>query len=132
MSLTIDDASNFLPSGHHLPSDRSVAPNSMLTQFDRLCESLGGTLREVVIALVRPHRDDSNALANPAEMIRRLPEQMPNMVRRRRLLIRMSQNTRKEFVNDYNMHNTALQSVFERGGRYWVDIAHNDQWLLDT
>ena len=98
ISLTMDKASNFLLSSNGLPSAQStaapIAPDSMLTRLDRLCESLGDTLREVVIALFPTWRPDFEELqADPVRPIRELHDQMPSMVRRQCLGFRMSRKS---------------------------------------
>ena len=119
VSLMTDKASNFLPSA------AQIAPDSMLTRLDRLCESLGGTLRAVVIALFPDGRRDLGALqANQGETTRGLRAQMPGMARRQPacLLFRMSRKSWGEYYNN-GVDETVAQHVFKRDSPYWMNIA---------
>ena len=129
ISLTMDKASNFLPSSDGLPSAQStaapIAPDSMLTRLDRLCGSLGDTLREVVIALFPWNEDDFKALqADPVKPMRGLRDQMPSMARRQRLVFRMSRKSCDEYGGYYGDGcETARRHVFMRDSPHWRDIA---------
>ena len=124
ISLMMSDASTFLPSSDDLPSAQStaapIAPDSMLTRLDRLCESLGDTLREVVIALLPLNRYDLRALqADPVKPVRGLRDQMPSMSRSSRLSFRM--------LRDYNVgYDDATRNIFGRDEQYWTNIVLND------
>ena len=129
ISLMTSNASNFLPSSDGLPSVQSttapIAPDSMLTRLDRLCESLGDTLREVVIALFPDDADDFEELqADPVKPMRGPRDQMPSMARRQRLVFRMSRKCLAEY--GYNYYNdeceTARRHVFMRDSPHWRDI----------
>ena len=130
MALIIKLASNFLPSSTPLPSAQStvapIAPDSMLTRLDRLCESLGDTLREVVIALFPYRKNDFEALqADPVKPMRGLRDQMPSMARRQRLVFRMSRKCVWEYDDGYDddVCGTARRHVFVRDSPHWRDIA---------
>ena len=106
-----------------------IAPNSMLTRLDRLCESLSDTLREVVIALFPWDEDDFNALqADPVVPMRRLRDQMPSMARRQRLVFRMSRKSIQKYAayNDGVGRETAPRHVFMRDSPHWRDVALDD------
>ena len=129
ISLIMRDASYFLPSIDDLPSAQStaapIAPDSMLTRLDRLCESLGDTLREVVIALFPLKKEGFEALqADPVKPMRGLRDQMPSMARRQRLVFRMSQKYVWEYDGDYHGDEceTARRHVFMRDSPHWRDI----------
>ena len=127
ISLMMDNASNFLPPSDDLPSAQSTAapivPDSMLTRLDRLCESLGDTLREVVIALFPRFRDSFEALqANPVKPMRGLRDQMPSMARRRRLVFRMSQKSWQDDEYDDDIYETVCQHVLVRDSPHWGDV----------
>ena len=133
ISLIMYKASNFLPSSYDPPSVQStaapIAPDSMLTRLDRLCESLGDTLREVVIALFPLGKGSFKALqADPVKPMRGLRDQMPSMARRQRLVFRMSRKYVQEYDNDYydDECETARRHVFMRNNPHWRDI------MLDT
>ena len=124
-----DDATNFLPSGDDLLfaqwTTMAIAPDSMLTRLDRLCESLGDTLREVVIALFPYFENDFEALqANPVKLMCGLRDQMPSMARRQRLVFRMSRKYVLEYDGRYRDKEceTARRHVFMRDSPYWIDI----------
>ena len=129
MSLIIDDVTNFLPSGDDLPSTQStaapIAPDSILTRIDRLCETLGDTLREVVIALFPGTENDFKALqADPVKPIRGLRDQMPSMARRQRLVFRMSRKSGQDYGDYYgDEFETARRHVLMRNSPHWRDIA---------
>ena len=129
ISLIIDDATNFLPSSDDLPSAQStaapIAPDSMLTRLDRLCESLGDTLREGVIALLPISQVGFKVLqAVPVKPMRGLRDQMPSMARRQRLVFRMSRKYVAEYDNAYNDAEceTARRHVFMRDSPHWRNI----------
>ena len=83
--------------------------DSMLARFDRLCELLGRTLREVLII----SRFDSDSSSNSAVLtntISAIHEQMPNMVRRQSLSLR---RPRTNFDKDVNaVMGEACRSTF--------------------
>ena len=125
----MSDASTFLPSSNDLPSAQStaapIAPDSMLTRLDRLCESLGDTLREVVIALFPWYEENFKELqADPVKPMRGLRDQMPSMARRQRLVFRMSRKWVWEYDDKYNDAEceTARRHVFMRDSPHWRDI----------
>ena len=129
ISLMTDNAFNFLPSSHDLPSAQStaapIAPDSMLTRLDRLCESLGDTLREVVIALF-PHNEASfeELQADPVKPMRGLRDQMPSMARRQRLVFRMPRKPGEEYGNyNNNVRETVRRHVFMHDSPDWRDVA---------
>ena len=129
ISLMMHGASTFLPSSDDLPSAQStaapIAPDSMLTRLDRLCESLGDTLREVVIALFPYGKDNFKALqADPVEPMRGLRDQMLSMARRQRLVFRMSRKCVEEYDDKYYGYEckTARRHVFMRDSPHWRDI----------
>ena len=133
ISLIMRDASYFLPSSDDLPSAQStaapIAPDSMLTRLDRLCESLGDTLREVVIALFPWGKDDFKTLqADPGKSMRGLRDQMPSMARRQRLVFRMSRKSGEEYGFFYvnAERETARRHIFMRDSPHWINI------MLDT
>ena len=124
ISLIMRDASYFLPSSDDLASAQStaapIAPDSMLTRLDRLCESLGDTLREVVIALFPFSVADFKALeADPGKPMRGLRDQMPSMSRGGRLSFRIPRDLS---VSDYD----AARNIFGRDEQYWTNIIHDD------
>ena len=124
-----DDATDFLPSGDDLPSAQStaapIAPDSMLTRLDRLCESLGDTLREVVIALFPWDEDDFKALqADPVKPMRGLRDQMPSMARWKRLVFRMSRKPARPMNGD-EYHYTC-KAVFDCKSQCWTNIELDD------
>ena len=129
ISLIMDEASDFPPSSDDLPSAQStaapIAPDSMLTRLDRLCESLGDTLREVVIALFPYLGSEFDELqANPVKPMRRLRDQMPSMARRQRLVFRMPRKSGEEYGNyDDNIRETVRQHVFMHDSPHWRDVA---------
>ena len=129
----MNDVSTFLPSSDDLPSAQStaapIAPDSMLTRLDRLCESLGDTLREVVIALFPQFEDDFEELqADPVTPMRGLRDQMPRMARRQRLVFRMSRKSCDEYGGKYYGDNceTVRRHVFVRDSLHWRDITLDD------
>ena len=129
ISLIMRDASYFLPSSDDLPSAQStaapIAPDSVLMRLDRLCESLGDTLREVVIALFPMEEDDFEELqADPVRPMRGLRDQMPSMARRQRLVFRMSRKSCDEYGGYFTDEcETARRYVFMRDNPHWRDIA---------
>ena len=132
ISIIMDKTSTFLPSGDDLPSAQStaapIAPDSMLTRLDRLCESLGDTLREVVIALFPYLEDKFQALqADPVKPMRGLRDQMPSMARRQRLVFRMSRKSCEECGDYYGDEcETARRHVFVRDSPHWRDAVLED------
>ena len=126
ISLIVVKASNFLPSSDGLPSAQSttapIASDSMLTRFDQLCESLGDTLREVVIALFPWQPEYFEALqADPVKTMRGLRDQMPSMARRQCLTFCMSR-TRRGLMED-GEYDTMRKAVFDRESQCWTNIA---------
>ena len=124
ISLIMNKTSTFLPSSNDLPSAQStaapIAPDSMLTRLDRLCESLGDTLREVVIALFPQFGDEFEKLrADPVRPMRGLRDQMPSMSRGGRLSFRMRRG-----LSVY--YNGATRNIFGRGEQYWTNVALDD------
>ena len=119
VSLMTDKASNFLPSA------AQIAPDSMLTRLDRLCELLGDTLREVVIALFPWEEDDFHELqSDPVKPMRGLRDQMPSMGRRQRLVFRMSRKW--GYVMFDSEYDAVCKAVFDRKSQYWTNIALDD------
>ena len=100
----------------------------MLTRLDRLCESLGDTLHEVVFALL-PLRDVRfKALQTYlAKTMHGLCDQMPRMARRQRLVLRMSRKSCEEFGDYYGDEcETARRHVFVRASPHWRDAVLED------
>ena len=133
ISLIMRDASYFHPSSDDLPSAQStaapIAPDSMLKRLGRLCESLGDTLREVVIALFPLCKDDLEELqADPVKPMRGLRDQMPSMARRQRLVFRMSRKCAEEYDDDYHDDEcgTVRRRAFMRDSPDWRDVALDD------
>ena len=132
ISLIMDKASYFLASSDDLPSAQStiapIAPDSMLTRLDRLCESLGDTLREVVIALFPGSKGDFEKLqADPVRPMRALRDQMPSTAGRQRLVFRMSREDWEKYDDDNDDgFRTVFQHVFMRDSPHWRDIALDD------
>ena len=132
ISLTMEDASNFLPPRDDLPSAQSSATvvilDSMLRHFDRLCELLGDALREVVLALFpwyKPEDDFEAQQADEIKMMRELRDQMPSMARQKRLVFRMSKSW-EEYGYDDVVYETVRRHVFMRDSPYWRDVTFDD------
>ena len=124
-----DDATNFPPSSDYLPSAQStaapIAPDSMLTRLDRLCESLGNRLREVVIALFPNGKGSFEALqADPVKPMRGLRDQMPSMARRQRLAFRMSRTWNRGMDN--GEYDAICKASFDRKSQCWTNIELED------
>ena len=129
ISLIIDNAFDFFPVSDALPSAQwtaaPIAPESMLMRLDRLCESLGHKLRQVVIALFPLREGDLRALqADPVEMMRGLRDQMPSMARWRRLAFRMSRKWHEPLSN--SEYDAICKAMFDRKSQYWMNIAPDD------
>ena len=129
ISLMTHQVSNFLPSSDNFPFAQStaalIAPDSMLTRLDRLCESLGDTLREVVIALFPLGKDYLEELqADPVKPMRGLRDQMPSMARRQRLVFRMSRKSGQDYGVYYanDEQEFARRHIFMRSSPHWRDI----------
>ena len=125
LSLLTDRASNFSPSSDNPPSVQPTAapiePDSMLTRLDRLCESLGDTLREVVIAIFPWSKADFETLqADPVKLMRGLRDQMPVTSARGRLSFRV---VRDRYYGEYL---DATRDVFVRDGKYWKGVTVDD------
>ena len=132
ISLMANNASTILLSSDDLPSAQStaapIAPDSMLTRLDRLCESLGDTLREVVIALFPLGKDYFEELqADPVKPMRGLRDQMPSTARRQRLVFRISRKAILSATYYFSAEcETARRHVFMRDSPHWRDIALDD------
>lgn len=123
------------PFGHHqVVSDHwdltaaLVMLDSMLKQLDQLCESLGDTLHEVVIAFFHP-KDDSDTDTRPdlVRTMRRLRCQMPGMASRQCLAFRMSRKHPNDFFqNGDTAYKKVAESVFKHDGEYWTDFVLDD------
>ncbi|KIP06067.1 hypothetical protein PHLGIDRAFT_119265 [Phlebiopsis gigantea 11061_1 CR5-6] len=124
--LTMNNPYTFLSSSNILPSDQStaapVALDSMLTRFDRQCESLGDTLCKVVIAYLPLNSDYEIPQGQLAETMRKFRDQMPIMAGRHRLGFRRSRRTRLE-LSSANLEDTTYEHAFEQGGQYWTNIS---------
>ncbi|KIP06072.1 hypothetical protein PHLGIDRAFT_119269 [Phlebiopsis gigantea 11061_1 CR5-6] len=130
VGLLIRDAHDFLlPDDTSPPSDQTAAApaiaDSMLAQLDGLCELLGSTLREVVIAIPAQRLHADKARADVAGTMRRLRDQMPSMRRRRCLRFCISRVPLRQFYAA-STYNAILNNVFTRGSHYWTDITLGD------
>ncbi|KIP11807.1 hypothetical protein PHLGIDRAFT_33126 [Phlebiopsis gigantea 11061_1 CR5-6] len=125
--LMMDDPSYFLPPSENPPSYPPAALDSTLTRLDQLCESLGATLRDVVIAYFPFHAQDPIPPAELASTMRGLRAQMPGTSGRRRLVFRTSRKAWEDFRDEHVEYDTVSERVFERGGSYWADVVLDGQ-----
>ena len=125
--LIMYDATDFIPwdDSPDQPAGARTAVDSPLMRFDRLCESLGSTLRGVVVALFLPDKDRADAQQDTPKTVRMLREQMQNMARRLCLVFRMSRQSREQLRED-KMYDSVLEHVFVRDSQYWSDIKVDD------
>ena len=147
--LMTDDAFRFRPLSNGPPSAQPATTpiiiDSVLTQFDRLCESLGDTLREVVIAIFRPGFQDTEvqtnrtananmesqaepdthaekiAQAGLVKTVSELRDQMPIMTGRQHLVFRKHQQALSHATE--SSYDDELNSVFESDSKHWTDIS---------
>ena len=115
------------PTNDSTPSTAGIVARSMQKSFDRLCASLTSTIREVVIAVIRPE-DDPAVLAGVKGVERAmydLRNNMPTMARQRRLAFRLSKQTWDELHSGQIFH-TALEDVFTHESRYWTNVSLDD------
>ena len=104
----------------------SPPPASTLRRLDTLCASLGGMLRDVVLAVLPYLPTGRRPLpADPRVPMRALRGEMPRMARERRLVFRLS----REYGIAYEMNNaweTVAQHAFKRDSPDWRDIVLDD------
>ena len=124
------DISYFLLSNKNAPrslpapsTTEPVAFNSMLMHLDRLCEALGDTLREVVVATFCQESDRWQV--HTVNTMYELRNQMPFMAKQQRLSFRMSRWTYRE-LRSSGRHDTVLKNVFERDGGCWENVVLDD------
>ena len=130
---TLGDGTPAVPDPAHAPiePDQTLAPldppatpsdafQYMLARLDMLCEQLGNTLREVVLAFSFPHatatvdlRDYMQVPGN-ANLLDVLRSWMPCMVERQCLVVHREQSDAS--------FDEVIESVFQRDARLWTNV----------
>ena len=83
------------------------------------------SLSEVVIAFLLDEEDELRTQADQFKLMRRLRDQMPSMVRQRRVIFRVSKERREKY-EDHSVWESLWQDIFTRGSPYWKDITLDD------
>ena len=120
------DPALIIPSETRAPPDSAAASalKDMFTRLDTLCEELGNTLREVVLAFAF---EDTGGIVDlgdrvqtrqNAKLVAVLRGSMPRMVERRCLVVRREQSDAS--------FDEVVEGVLEHDAWFWTNIKLND------
>ena len=123
-SANLDHQESFCPDPKCCLAESLIEPflgSDMLVRFDKLCESLGSTLVEVVLAVAHERPYTLKDLFKPMRTFR---DHMPTMMGRGCLSFRTlrSRCTSDEWFDD----NTKLENIFQHNDRYWNKVVLDD------